>query len=94
MTHKEFLDSLKSDHPPKESPVIIALWYDARSDWHRAHETIQDLETREGFLIHAYLHRKEGDLSNASYWYHRANEKMPNTSLQEEWDALAVRFTN
>ena len=40
--------------------------------------------------MHAYLHRVEGDLANADYWYRRAGTERPQESLQEEWDAIAA----
>jgi len=38
--------------------------------------------------VHAYLHRVEGDLSNAAYWYNRAVQPVCKTSLATEWEAL------
>lgn len=93
MNYAQFLQSLDEKQPPNIDGVLLALWHDARGDWHNAHEVVQDVSTREASLVHAYLHRKEGDLSNASYWYHRANEKMPQASLNDEWHALVKRFT-
>ena len=52
--------------------VLLALWWDARGDWKRAHEIAQDVVGAEGAWVHAYLHRKGGDLGNAAYWYRRA----------------------
>ena len=52
--------------------VLLALWWDARGDWKRAHEIAQDVSDADGAWVHAYLHRKEGDLGNAAYWYRRA----------------------
>ena len=68
------------------------MWYDGKGDWHKAHDIAQDIHTREGSWIHAYLHRKEGDLSNAQYWYHRANQKMPTYDLSKEWEELVIAF--
>lgn len=58
-------------------PYLLALWYERRGDWNRAHEIVQDLDTREAAAVHAYLHRREGDESNARYWYRRANKPFP-----------------
>ena len=71
---------------------LLALWYDARGDWTRAHETVQDLDTAAAAWVHAYLHRKEGDASNARYWYARAGRPVPRTSLEEEWARIAEAF--
>lgn len=92
MTEEQFEASLEDDNPPGLNVLTDALWYDANGNWHKAHELIQDLETREAALIHAYLHRKEGDNGNASYWYHRAGENMPRVALPEEWKQLVARF--
>ena len=68
--------------------VLRALWYEAKGDWNRAHEIVQDEEGAEAAWVHAYLHRKEGDLSNAGYWYRRAGKPVSNLALSEEWKAI------
>lgn len=93
MTFEQFRKSLASPSPPDGDDILVALWYDARGDWHKAHEIVQDLETREATWIHAYLHRKEGDLSNAQYWYSRAGQSLPQGSLEQEWEMIARRCT-
>ncbi len=90
MTLIEFKKSLLETNPPQNiSEILEALWQDAKGDWEAAHDIIQ---TKEGVkqydLIHAYLHRKEGDNWNANYWYRRAKATMPDVSLQEEWNLL------
>ena len=69
--------------------LLEALWWDARGDWARAHECAQSVDTPDGAWVHAYLHRKEGDLSNADYWYRRASKRRPVSSLVEEWAQIA-----
>lgn len=66
------------------------LWLAGSGDWHAAHDLCEHLPHPDGSWIHAHLHRQEGDLSNAQYWYHRANKPMPETSLsiQQEWQQL------
>jgi hypothetical protein len=76
--------------PPTLSPPLLALWWDARNDWAAAHAAAQDGEDAESAWVHAYLHRKEGDLSNAGYWYRRAGRVMPAGTLDEEWQAIAT----
>ena len=71
------------------APPLAALWHDARGDWKRAHECVQEGTDRESAWVHAYLHRKEGDEGNAGYWYRRAGRKMPQTGLDEEAAAIA-----
>jgi len=84
-----FKDSLKHDTPPIGLSVQLeALWYDGRGDWNRAHDLINDLDDIQSAHVHAYLHRKEGDLWNADYWYRRAKRQRPATTLEEEWQAL------
>lgn len=53
--------------------ALLALWWDARGDWAKAHEVAQDVESADGAWVHAYLHRKEGDMGNAAYWYRTAD---------------------
>src|SRR5690348_4062054 len=56
MTVDEFLASVKSDAPPEMvSPSLVALWYDAKGDWDRAHGMVDSLESNEGMAVHAYL---------------------------------------
>src|SRR5262245_10224742 len=88
------LDELHASLAAKEAPaglsdLLQALWHDAKGDWHRAHEIAQSVKGAGGARIHAYLHRKEGDLANADYWYQQAGAKRPKVSLQDEWDGLA-----
>ena len=74
------------------SLVLQSLWYDAKGDWEKAHNLISDLETPENNLIHAYLHRKEGDASNAAYWYRRASQPVCRAPLDAEWEAIVRVF--
>ena len=72
--------------------MLRALWYDAHAQWEQAHEIVQDIPTKEASHVHAYLHRKEGDEGNASYWYQKAGQKFPSVSLADEWHQLARKF--
>ncbi len=76
--------------PPGLSPVLHALWLDARGDWDGAHELAQEAGGRDGAWVHAYLHRKEGDAMNAAYWYARAGRPVATSSLAEEWRAIVA----
>jgi hypothetical protein len=78
-----------ADHLPE---AVQALWWDARDDWTRAHQCAQAQDDATGALVHAYLHRKEGDLSNAAYWYARAGRPMPRVTLEAEWAALVAEL--
>lgn len=71
---------------------LLALWHDRRGDWEAAHQVAQDVPDPAGAWIHAYLHRKEGDLANAGYWYRRASRPQPRGSLDEEWTAIATEL--
>lgn len=70
------------------SGPLLALWWDARGDWAKAHEVAQDVESADGAWVHAYLHRKEGDVGNASYWYRRAGRTVATTDLHAEWEQI------
>ena len=94
MTLDEFRQSVtRSETPPTGvTPLLEALWHDAKGDWDRAHTVAQDVETKDGAWVHAYLHRKEGNTSNAGYWYRRAGRQVFDGSLHTEWTALAVHL--
>lgn len=92
MTISEFKESLTNSSPPNVSSLLEAMWYDANGSWEKAHTMAQDVITKEGSWIHAYLHRKEGDQFNAQYWYNRANRIMPTYSLQKEWEEIAAHL--
>lgn len=86
MTLQEFRDSLAFSKPPAKLSVALAgLWWDAKGDWTKAHESAQQDEGPSGAWVHAYLHRKEGDSSNAAYWYRHAGKSPARSSLQDEW---------
>jgi hypothetical protein len=88
-----FRASLAGAAPPPGLPLAVAgLWWDAKGDWNRAHDCAQEQDDAEGAAVHAYLHRKEGDLSNAGYWYRRAGRPVARGTLQQEWEALAAEF--
>jgi hypothetical protein len=95
MTFKDFKDSLRDHLPPERSSELLkALWYDAKGNWNRAHEVAQEVNTEDGAWVHAYLHRKEGDASNAAYWYYRAHQKLPAVSLETEWETIVKSLMN
>ena len=91
MTLDEFQLSLFGAEPPGQmSAPLAALWWDAKGDWVRAHGLVDDLETKDGMAVHAYLHRKEGVEWNAEYWYKRAGRKFHRPTLDAEWEALVA----
>jgi hypothetical protein len=86
MTLYDFRKSLTASEPPAELTLALAgLWWDAKGDWTRAHESAQQDEGTGGSLVHAYLHRKEGDQGNAAYWYSRAGKPVCRETLDAEW---------
>jgi hypothetical protein len=92
-TPGEWKSSLSLPDPPAGlSEKALALWYAGKGDWERAHQIVQDMEDTASAQIHAYLHRREGDLSNARYWYTRAGTRMPLVGLDEEWEELVARY--
>ena len=92
MTDAEFRATLSNATPPAQiSPALQALWYAAKGDWDKAHDITQP-GSAELDWVHAYLHRVEGDLSNAGYWYRRAGKPVASVSLDDEWAALVRTF--
>ncbi|MBE9586396.1 hypothetical protein IM792_18230 [Mucilaginibacter sp. JRF] len=93
MTLTEFETSLKAEQPNNSISIQLqSLWYDGKGDWHKAHSLIDHLTDRESAWVHAYLHRKEGDIWNADYWYSKAGKNHPALSLQQEWEQLVAYF--
>lgn len=88
-TVQQFIQSLASDRPPAglEAP-LTGLWWDAKGDWDQAHKCVDHLEDHAGMRVHAYLHRREGDLGNAAYWYRQIGRTMPDLTLEAERDLL------
>ena len=89
MTLEQFRSTLaRAAAPEGLSPALRAMWEDAKGNWNAAHSVAQDIEDEEGSWIHAYLHRKEGDLANAGYWYRRAKPPTAQDTLEEEWTRI------
>jgi hypothetical protein len=86
MSVTEYLNSLEDAAPPITLEAhLLALWYDAKGDWQKAHNLVDSIHTAEACHVHAYLHRKEGDVGNAAYWYRLANKPMPKITAENEW---------
>jgi hypothetical protein len=93
MTIDEFRATLVSATPPPGiGEALLAMWEDGRGRWHVAHQIAQDIPEADktGAWIHAYLHRKEGDLGNAGYWYRRAGKPVAHDSLAHEWTRIVT----
>lgn len=89
MNPEQFIASLTASAPPSGlSAPLEALWWEAKGDWGKAHSLVDELETRDGMAVHAYLHRKEGSGWNADYWYRRSGQEFRRESFEEEWSAL------
>lgn len=88
----EFTHSTAGMAPPDGcAHMLEALWHLRKGDWNRAHEIVQAHEDEPpSAWVHAHLHRVEGDLSNAGYWYRRAGRKAADGGLEEEWKALVA----
>lgn len=74
----------------EKAELLKALELDKAGDWNGAHKIVQDIDSTMAERIHAYLHRVEGDLSNAGYWYRRAGVEKETGTLQDEWDMLTT----
>lgn len=72
--------------------LLLALWWETQGDWNRAHEITQDIDGRDAAWVHAYLHRKEGDLGNAAYWYAQASRAVAKDDLAAEWERIAMEL--
>jgi hypothetical protein len=84
-----FKETLNQENPPADLTAhATALWYAGNGNWDKAHDIVQDLPDEDASRIHAFLHRQEGDISNAKYWYTKAGTKMPASTLEEEWEDL------
>jgi hypothetical protein len=83
--------SLSDERPaPSLSPPLAALWWAAKGDWDAAHKIVQDESDQDAAWVHAYLHRVEGDLGNAGYWYRQAGQPVAKDSLEAEWERIAA----
>jgi hypothetical protein len=74
--------------PGLDAP-LAGLWWAAKGNWDQAHKIVQDEDTADAAWVHAYLHRVEGDLGNAGYWYRRARKPVATSSLETEWQEIA-----
>jgi len=95
MNYEEFIMSTGESKPPVHlNKFLTILWYDGKGKWDIAHKLAKSIYNKNGSLLHAYLHRKEGDLANAAYWYSNAGKEMPNKTLNDEWEELVREYLN
>lgn len=93
MYFDDFISSLSHDTPPRDiEKELEAMWWDARGNWKKAHQTVHLMSNTSAAWVHAYLHRKEGDLTNASFWYASAARKMPDIPLEDEWRDIVKKL--
>jgi hypothetical protein len=91
MSPHEFKRSVGEAKPPAGlSPALTALWWAAKDDWQRAHRLVMNESGADCAWVHAYLHREEGDLDNARYWYRQARREPAQGELAAEWEAIAA----
>lgn len=94
VTYDELITSLSDRAPPKRSSdAVRAIWLAKKGDWDGAHRLVDSIRTSMGSRIHAHLHRVEGDLSNARYWYRQAGVEPETGTLEDEWETLARELT-
>lgn len=86
----DFRAALDAPDPPPLPAPLRALWLDAKGDWDAAHKCVDTRDDAVSMWVHAYLHRKEGDASNAGYWYARAGRPPQSGPLEQEWAAIAT----
>jgi len=92
-TLTQFKASLNDSEPdPGLAVQLKSLWYDGKGNWDFAHKQVDHLSDPESAWVHAYLHRKEGDVGNADYWYKRAGKVRPDITLAQEWEMLVLHF--
>jgi hypothetical protein len=95
MTLEAFARSISGNKPPAVlAPSLQALWWAAKDDWERAHQIVMAHEGRGCAWVHAYLHRREGDLPNARWWYKEAKRPVAAGSLDDEWSAIVQTLLN
>jgi hypothetical protein len=86
-----FKSSLANAAPaPSLAPPLIALWWAGKGDWDKAHAVVMKEDSKDAAWVHAYLHRLEGDLGNAGYWYRRAGRPTATNALEIEWDKIVA----
>src|SRR5882672_12830488 len=89
MTLAEFKGTLTRSKPPAGlPPPLVALWWAGKDQWDKAHQIVMDEGSKECAWVHAYLHRVEGDLGNAGYWYRQARRPVATDPLETEWDRI------
>ena len=93
MTPAAFKRSLGKPQPPAGmEPALVALWWAGKDKWSRAHDVAMQGEGADSAWVHAYLHRRDGDLENAQYWYRQARKRPATGTIEAEWAAIAAEL--
>jgi len=91
MTPAEFKRLLAKAKPPAGlSPALVGLWWAGKDDWNSAHKVVMSEDDADCAWVHAYLHRVEGDLDNARYWYRQARRDLAHGDFAAEWAEIAT----
>jgi hypothetical protein len=91
MTLAQFKRALAKPKPPADlAPALAALWWAGKGKWDKAHGIVMNDDGRDAAWVHAYLHRVEGDIGNAGYWYRQARRPAASGPPEAEWDAIAT----
>ena len=86
----DFKASLSAAAPaPDLAAPLAALWWAAKGHWDEAHRLVQDEAGASAAWVHGYLHRVEGDLGNAGYWYRRTGQPAASGTMETEWERIA-----
>lgn len=91
MDYNLFNHTLDMASPPDNFiPELKAMWWERKNYWDKGHDIIQNIPGKDAAWVHAYMHRKEGDISNASYWYNRAGRQTEEGDIVEEFRAIVM----
>ena len=91
MSPADFRTSLSDAAPaPDLDAPLAGLWWAAKGSWDQAHKIVQDESSADAAWVHAYLHRVEGDLGNAGYWYRQAGRPVATDSPESEWERIVA----
>ena len=93
MTPAAFKASLPDAAPPQGLSVpLAALWWVAKGDWNAAHNLVEPKLGSDAAWVHAHLHRIDGDIGNAAYWYRRADRPVVKGAIEAEWEQIVAEL--